>query len=593
MQRTIKSDMVRWNLVLILLVTVCISGLHLHQIYLYTVRQNREEIVTMSEQAGNSLNHMLNQLDVLQYQVIESLTQWPEYDKGNSQWTRESLAFLKNTEKQFQAFRRAVPFVADIYWLDDYGKLYTTDSSVRRELLRENQSLYDMGEDDCFVLPFCPSYQMEGKEIVVFSYLKNIYRRDRSRGRRGILQIDMRASYLEELLRPINDNPYCLAYLGTEDGGTVWIPEELYEEGRREGELFDRLLSGKGLSGYSLCCVLDNGWRLHVVYSNDFVFKSLMDNLTSLVLLLLVMLPLSVLCVYKYSGYLTGPLQKLTGRMKGLESGELVEIHTISRFEEIRILEQGYNSMIAKMDDMMTKMAEIKTENINAKLLALQAQINPHFLANSFELIRSLAIQGDRNDIETIAESLAMMYRYLLNDSQEKVTFEEELAYVKNYIRIQEYRFKQSIQVLYRVDPLALGCKMARLLIQPLVENAFIHGLELKEGVRWIMLTGRVADGRLFVEVKDNGMGMDWERLSLLLEDIRDYARGERVLTKRLEGSRDSIGLKNINKRLFLEYGEGGCLKIASEPGRGTTVSFCIPVDEEERDGGAESDYRR
>ena len=145
---------------------------------------------------------MLNQLDVLQYQVIESLTQWPEYDKGNSQWTRESLAFLKNTEKQFQAFRRAVPFVADIYWLDDYGKLYTTDSSVRRELLRENQSLYDMGEDDCFVLPFCPSYQMEGKEIVVFSYLKNIYRMDRSRGRRGILQIDMRASYLEELLRP-------------------------------------------------------------------------------------------------------------------------------------------------------------------------------------------------------------------------------------------------------------------------------------------------------------------------------------------------------------------------------------------------------
>ena len=94
MQRTIKSDMVRWNLVLILLVTVCISGLHLHQIYLYTVRQNREEIVTMSEQAGNSLNHMLNQLDVLQYQVIESLTQWPEYDKGNSQWTRESLVIF-------------------------------------------------------------------------------------------------------------------------------------------------------------------------------------------------------------------------------------------------------------------------------------------------------------------------------------------------------------------------------------------------------------------------------------------------------------------------------------------------------------------
>ena len=79
---------------------------------------------------------------------------------------------------------------------------------------------------------------------------------------------------------------------------------------------------------------------------------------------------------------------------------------------------------------------------------------------------------------------------------------------MKNYIRIQEYRFEQSIQVLYRVAPEALSCRMARLLIQPLVENAFIHGLELKEGVRWIMITGTVEEDRLYVEVKDNGIGI-------------------------------------------------------------------------------------
>ena len=311
-------------------------------------------------------------------------------------------------------------------------------------------------------------------------------------------------------------------------------------------------------SGYHLVYPLNNGWNLQVRYSNAFALKSLKDNLTSSIILLLIIMPVSVWSVYKYAGYLTGPLQKLTGRMKRLESGELVEIHTISQFEEIRILEQGYNSMISKMDDMMTKMTEIRTENINAKLLALQAQISPHFLANSFELIRGLAIREHNGDIESIAEALGMMYRYILSDGKEKVTLEEELTYVKNYIRIQEYRFQRSIQVLYNIDPRSRECRMARLLIQPLVENAFIHGLELKNGLKWIMITG----------------------------DIMDFATKEIGTEKSGMGSGKSIGLKNVNKRLFLSYGASGCLQIISEPGKGTSVSFRIEIEKEEGDGG-------
>ena len=108
MGKTIKSHMIRWNLMMILLVTVCISGLHMYHIYRYTVRMNQEEMATMSKQAQNSLNHMLNQLDVLQYQITESLTRSAEYEKGSPQWTREGVAFLKDTENQFQTFRRAV-----------------------------------------------------------------------------------------------------------------------------------------------------------------------------------------------------------------------------------------------------------------------------------------------------------------------------------------------------------------------------------------------------------------------------------------------------------------------------------------------------
>ena len=98
MQKTIRSDMIRSNVILILLVTVCLSGLHLYQIYRYTILQNQEEIIKMSEQARNSLNNMLNQLDVLQYQIVDSLTQSEEYDRIRPVWTKEGLTFQKHGE---------------------------------------------------------------------------------------------------------------------------------------------------------------------------------------------------------------------------------------------------------------------------------------------------------------------------------------------------------------------------------------------------------------------------------------------------------------------------------------------------------------
>ncbi|CUP37865.1 MULTISPECIES: sensor histidine kinase [Hungatella] len=589
MQKTIRSDMIRSNVILILLVTVCLSGLHLYQIYRYTILQNQEEIIKMSEQARNSLNNMLNQLDVLQYQIVDSLTQSEEYDRIRPVWTKEGIDFFKNTENQFQTFRRAVPFVTNIYWLDNYDRLYTTDSNVSREHFYGNSRislLEESGGDDCYVPPSVPEYQLVPDSDEVFSYLKNVYRLRQGKERRGVLQIDMRASYMEEILKMINLDRYCLAYVTAGDETIFWFPDRSFIGEKTDRIVYKNFGFGDMDSGYHLVYPLNNGWNLQVRYSNAFALKSLKDNLTSSIILLLIIMPVSVWSVYKYAGYLTGPLQKLTGRMKRLESGELVEIHTISQFEEIRILEQGYNSMISKMDDMMTKMTEIRTENINAKLLALQAQINPHFLANSFELIRGLAIREHNGDIESIAEALGMMYRYILSDGKEKVTLEEELTYVKNYIRIQEYRFQRSIQVLYNIDPRSRECRMARLLIQPLVENAFIHGLELKNGLKWIMITCSVNGETLYVEVKDNGLGIEAERLKELSGDIMDFATKEIGTEKSGRGSGKSIGLKNVNKRLFLSYGASGCLQIISEPGKGTSVSFRIEIEKEEGDGG-------
>lgn len=208
-----------------------------------------------------------------------------------------------------------------------------------------------------------------------------------------------------------------------------------------------------------------------------------------------------------------------------------------------------------------------------AEMLALQLQINPHFLYNTLQTLDICIRSGkaDRLDLCDMIHDLSNILKYALGDPHQPVTLQEELNCLKAYAAIQKFRFGGRFVIYYEVDDCLLDCRVFRMMYQPLVENSMLHGLHglSERGYIWVRTT--CAEGMLRVSVKDSGVGMTEESRLALLEHIND------------ESSR-SIGLTNLNRRLVLRYGPQSALQIASAPGQGMTVSFTIPLERVQAD---------
>lgn len=312
----------------------------------------------------------------------------------------------------------------------------------------------------------------------------------------------------------------------------------------------------------------ENGWTLEIGCGNEAVIRNLKENLKGFVGVAVVILILSVICASYFAWSISNPLGKLTASMSLMKAnGKFKNIEVNSNLKEINTLEITYNAMVVSLEEMLRKNAAIQRETNKAKLLALQTQINPHFLANSFETIRALAIKSESYEVEKAADALAKMYRYVLNDKTHIVCLKDEINYVKNYIRMQEFRFGKKVQIFYRIQQELYDFPILCLTIQPLVENVYCHGLKDEQKTKIMIIEAVLENDNLRIVVSDNGCGMSPAQLqyvhSLLAANITSKVISE-------ESPRTGIGLVNVNNRLVLYYGKESGITIESEAGKGT-----------------------
>ncbi len=225
-----------------------------------------------------------------------------------------------------------------------------------------------------------------------------------------------------------------------------------------------------------------------------------------------------------------------------------------------------------KKQEVEKKLSEEIALQKESSLLALQSQINPHFLYNLLETINWEAIDllGEGNTISKILLSMASNLRYITTNSYTPVTIREDLDNLKTYIAIYQMMDPDRISFTFRVDPSLLSIKVHKLLIQPLVENAINHGMsDTKEGGR-IRISIKKVKGFLLAKVTDNGRGISKERLEILRSQLKDSAFP----------NNEHLGLKNVDDRLKLKYGTQFGLKLRSKPGKGTVVYFVLPINE-------------
>lgn len=314
------------------------------------------------------------------------------------------------------------------------------------------------------------------------------------------------------------------------------------------------------------------GWKVVFLFDNNGIGKYIIDTrkaiATYLILLIFLMTSLIILFSKKFSGRIDLIIKK----MEKVEKGDLNITDKIEGNDEISILDKHFNEMVYRLEELITSNYVQQLERREAELNALQFQINPHFLYNTLESINSLAAINECYEICEISHKLGDMFRYSMNkDNSEFIPLDNEIKHINNYIYIQRIRFKDRFEVFYNIDKYAKRLKILKFILQPIVENAIIHGFQNKKGNSCLEISAYVESNKLYIKVIDDGNGMSEEEIKRLNSYINE--RDDSINS----GYKKSIGIKNVNMRIKLSCGNEYGLNIESKQKIGTQVIITLP----------------
>src|SRR5690625_1022256 len=292
-----------------------------------------------------------------------------------------------------------------------------------------------------------------------------------------------------------------------------------------------------------------------------------------IVFLFITTIALAIFFAIWFSTGITKPVNKLASAATEVAEGNLlgkpVEIHSN---DELQLLSNTFNDMRSNIHRLVQEIkdqSELDSLLKEMELKHLQNQINPHFLFNTLNTISKMAYLEDAHSTSNLIDSVATLLRHNLGEINSSVTLKEEVDVVKDYFLIQKNRFSDRVNFVYRIDESCLHIEVPRLTLQPLVENAFIHGIEEKEEGGTISLHIEQTNKYIIVDVIDDGLGMEKERLERL--KLFNQEKVDHV------GHSTGIGLTNVIRRLQLFYNKNHVAEIESEKGRGTKIRLLLP----------------
>ncbi len=310
------------------------------------------------------------------------------------------------------------------------------------------------------------------------------------------------------------------------------------------------------------------GWHIIRLIPTKDLFSDLESMQRSTVLLSAIILIFTVLVILLISRQIVNPIKKLQMLMKLAETGNFDNPINIHSHDEIGSLAHSFNSMIQKINSLIQEVYLEQIKQGETELQMLQSQINPHFLYNTLESISMMATINDDDTTSEMAADLGTILRYGISKDKSIVTVAEEIRILEKYIRLQGIRFHDAYKVELSIDTAILEHEMIKLILQPIVENAIYHGMSTIRKGGLIVVKGYEADGLLHFTVSDNGKGMNEEQTASLNGYINDENNNFK-----------SIGLRNVNKRIKLRYGEAYGIRITSQLDNGTTVMVVFPCE--------------
>lgn len=495
------------------------------------------------------------------------MEQWLEYYELNKEFNSYEIS---NSIYRFCLYvPDEVMYAGNQYYFDGVSRLKERSDYV------DLRYALNTGEDYVAI-----SRERDGVDQQDTSQMVTLYHRIASKKEKeeelGICSISVSAKYFQDIMKNANITSEGLVYLMSENGRMITSSNssilqkmqkkgillnygaELFMEKKKEGQK-EYYITRQNVDGAS--------WQMILIipeneYEDQYRFLWL-----SAALMLGSMIAVIVLMSYLLSGYYVGRLKKLNVEMTGLESGNLnANLPITTEEDEIEEIYHNFNGMVQEVQRLMQEHYQLGKEVKMAEVRALQAQINPHFLYNTLDLINWISMDYGAEEIGTLTWNLARFYRLSLNHGKSLISIGEEVEHVEVYVNIENYHFDNAISLEVDVPEELKSYACLNIILQPFVENAIVHGIAEKPDIESceIRICARREEQDIVFSVQDDGPGVDVKEMQKeTQQDIRTAQHG--------------YGVRNINFRLKLCFGEKyGVTYLESE--KGTHVEIKIPV---------------
>lgn len=431
------------------------------------------------------------------------------------------------------------------------------DSSLADQTYKiENNGWFLLNHDDIFSDTLSSS--VNGDATICF--FKNIYGKTTSK-RTGTLLISCRESVLYDMVRQsifdstteamiLDENGMILSHSNKKLLGTAYTTSS-------DSPVVLNQKTGQLIVSHKLA---KQNWMITQSLSLPYMTRDLDQIATYTLILSLAIMILATVFSTLLSSYVTRPLRQLTDMVKGISQTNLVQNNNTYTLREIDILNNQFNSMVENIHTLMETVSAEQKEKHATELKLLQAEINPHFIYNTIELINYVAMKNNDLLVCDIVHTFGRFLRLSLNNGKIYLTLAQEIEQVSAYVKLQSLKYEESFDLEWDVAPEILDSYTLNLILQPLVENCLVHGFSKTGGYGHIKITANVYDSDIVITVSDDGTGMD-ENVS------------QQILTKATPG----YGVYNVNQRIQNAFGNNYGLQYTTALNNGTVVTLRIP----------------
>jgi two-component system sensor histidine kinase YesM len=340
---------------------------------------------------------------------------------------------------------------------------------------------------------------------------------------------------------------------------------ERYRHGSKDGTIKD--VEGEFLAAFS--AVPEAGWTVVALIPNKYMNSLSIDIRNIVVNVMIVCLIVLILIFTVFYRSITVPLGELIQSMRAMKKGNLSSRKVLDNSkDEVAEVTVSYNHMIDELNQHIENIKFKEKQKSLAEFRALQAQINPHFIANTLNNVAWLAKMQKADNIEVVVTSLVDLLNSSMGRGPDIITIEDELKNIRSYMNIQQYKYIKKMEVFIDFEDDILNCKILRFILQPIVENSIIHGLGPKQGQGFISIKGYADGGDISIIIEDNGIGMSSMEIELLLKS-NEISSSDRF---------SNIGIRNVNERIKLSYGDKYGINIKSQIDVFTSVEIKLPI---------------